>query len=85
MGERQRVGIAVALANNPEIILADEPTGNLDVENSAIVYELLLKASEEEKRTILIATHDLNALDYFDRVIDLTKFKKKKEEVKLEE
>ena len=81
MGERQRVGIAVALANNPEIILADEPTGNLDVENSAIVYELLLKASEEEKRTVLIATHDLNALDDFDRVIDRTKFKKRKEEV----
>ena len=79
MGERQRVGIAVALANNPEIILADEPTGNLDVKNSKIVYELLLRTTEDEKRTVLIATHDINALNYFDKIIDLAKLKEKDE------
>lgn len=57
-GERQRVAIARALINNPDIILADEPTGALDSENSRMVMDLLRKLHREENVTLIVVTHD---------------------------
>ncbi|MCD6558100.1 MAG: ABC transporter ATP-binding protein [Candidatus Aenigmarchaeota archaeon] len=57
-GERQRVAIARALANNPEVILADEPTGNLDSKAGEQVIDILLKLHKNEKRAVVIVTHD---------------------------
>jgi len=57
-GERQRVALARALFNKPALVLADEPTGNLDRENSAILLELIIKANKELNQTFLVATHN---------------------------
>ncbi len=57
-GERQRVAIARALINDPTVILADEPTGNLDAENGRIIGEYFQKIAKERQKTIIIATHD---------------------------
>lgn len=59
-GEQQRVSIARALANQPELILADEPTGNLDSVNGTMIFDLLHKLSRSEKTTIIVVTHDLD-------------------------
>jgi len=72
-GEQQRVAIAVALANQPEIILADEPTGNIDVETSKIVYNMLIEMCEKYNTTLIIASHDPDARKYIDREISLPK------------
>ena len=57
-GERQRVAIARALANNPSLLLADEPTGNLDSANSALVMEMLVKIQKERGMTLIVVTHE---------------------------
>jgi lipoprotein-releasing system ATP-binding protein len=57
-GEQQRVAIARALANQPSIILADEPTGNLDVKNSAMVFDLLTKLAKENGQAVILVTHN---------------------------
>ncbi|NPD89097.1 MAG: ABC transporter ATP-binding protein [Asgard group archaeon] len=72
-GEQQRVAIAVALANNPPIVLADEPTGNIDVETSQIIYEHLSRMCQVYGTTLIIASHDPDASKYADREILLTK------------
>ena len=59
-GERQRVAAARAMVNDPDIILADEPTGNLDPKNSAVVAELLFAGTEKWGKTLIIVTHDEN-------------------------
>lgn len=64
-GEQQRVSIARALLNDPKIILADEPTGNLDVETSEEIMQLLIALSKEENTAILMATHDLQMVQKF--------------------
>lgn len=72
-GEQQRVAIARALVNNPKIIFADEPTGNLDELNSIQVLELLKTQVEKEKKTLIIVTHDPLVVKYCSRVIKLEK------------
>jgi lipoprotein-releasing system ATP-binding protein len=57
-GEQQRVAIARALANEPTILLADEPTGNLDVKNSALVFDLLTKLAKERGQAVVLVTHN---------------------------
>ena len=69
-GEQQRVAIARALANDPKILLADEPTGNLDPETSEIVFDLLINAVKETGLTALIATHNMDLAKRMDRVIE---------------
>ncbi|MFZ4683916.1 MAG: ABC transporter ATP-binding protein, partial [Terrimicrobiaceae bacterium] len=58
-GERQRVAIARSLANNPSVLLADEPTGNLDSENAAHIVDLLLQLHRDRHTTLILVTHDL--------------------------
>jgi len=59
-GERQRVAVARSMVNDPDLILADEPTGNLDPDNSAVVSELLFASAEKWGKTLLVVTHDEN-------------------------
>ena len=70
-GEQQRVAIARALASDAKIILADEPTGNLDTENSEIVIDLLQKLAHEEGYCGIVVTHDLSIADKADEVLRL--------------
>jgi len=67
-GEQQRVAIARALANNPDVILADEPTGNLDSKTGKMVITFLKKLNKEEKKTIVMVTHDISLAKFADRV-----------------
>jgi lipoprotein-releasing system ATP-binding protein len=57
-GEKQRISIARALCNDPDILLADEPSGNLDKQNALIVHEILLSFAQKEKKSLLVVTHD---------------------------
>lgn len=71
-GQQQRVAIGRALITKPRLILADEPTGNLDSKNSRDVMELLHKASEHYQQTILMITHNMNLTSYADRVLHVS-------------
>lgn len=68
-GEKQRVSIARALANKPAVILADEPTANLDSKNGHEVMTLLHNIAKKEKRTVIIVSHDIRIKDIADRVL----------------
>ena len=68
-GEQQRVGIARALVKNPELILADEPTGNLDTKSSAEVIEMLHSLNENDGKTIVVVTHDTEVAEAMKRII----------------
>ena len=70
-GEQQRVAIARAIANNPEILLADEPTGSLDPEHATMVFDLLLDLVRRNKMTMLFVTHDMNLAKRADRIITI--------------
>lgn len=79
-GELQRVAVARALANNPEILLADEPTGNLDSRNAQELFNLFRELNREEGLTIVVATHNIRLGYSADRVIHLNGGKMEKDE-----
>jgi putative ABC transport system ATP-binding protein len=64
-GEQQRVAVCLALVNNPSIILADEPTGNLDSANSKIIADLLINLAKHEGKTVIVASHDPKVVEAF--------------------
>jgi putative ABC transport system ATP-binding protein len=68
-GEQQRIAIAVALANSPSLLLADEPTGELDSANALLVYQLFRELNQRYGLTTLIVSHDVNLARYVDRVV----------------
>jgi putative ABC transport system ATP-binding protein len=70
-GEQQRVALARALVNKPAVILADEPTGNLDTENSNIVLKMLRQSNQEFGQTVLMITHNPEAARFGDRIIHM--------------
>ncbi|MFI5334576.1 MAG: ABC transporter ATP-binding protein, partial [Chlamydiales bacterium] len=70
-GEKQRVAIARALMNNPELLLADEPSGNLDSATSHLIYQLLLDCIKEEGKTLIVVTHDATLAALCDRTLIL--------------
>lgn len=76
-GEQQRVGIARALANNPDIIIADEPTGNLDEETTGYILDILDEIHNEGK-TIVLVTHDDDVAKHATRLINMSDLKKEK-------
>ncbi len=67
-GEQQRVAIARSLANNPEVIIADEPTGNLDSKTGIVVLDFLQKLHKKESKTIVMVTHDVNISKLAERI-----------------
>ncbi len=70
-GEQQRVALARALVNKPSIVLADEPTGNLDSENSRIVLQMLRECNRELGQTVMMITHNPEAAEYGDRALHM--------------
>ncbi|MDR2590625.1 MAG: ABC transporter ATP-binding protein [Oscillospiraceae bacterium] len=68
-GEQQRVGIARALSNNPEIIIADEPTGNLDGETAKGIMDIFVKLAHEENKCVIIVTHSKDVAAYADQIM----------------
>jgi putative ABC transport system ATP-binding protein len=78
-GEQQRVAIARALANNPAIVLADEPTGNLDMKNKKEIVKLLANLNLQQKTTIIMVTHDGQVAAHTERILLLNDGKISKE------
>jgi len=70
-GEQQRVAVARALANNPQIVFADEPTGNLDSANSEQIHKLIVELKEKYKKTFVIVTHNQNLVKLADKVFEI--------------
>ena len=70
-GEKQRVAIARSIVNKPDVILADEPTGNLDYKNGQKIMELIKKVAKDEGATLVVITHNNSQLDMFDEVINI--------------
>ena len=71
-GQQQRVAIARALINNPDIIMGDEPTGNLDTKNTSVVFDMLQRLCREEDKTIITVTHDNDFADKSDRIVEMS-------------
>jgi len=80
-GQKQRVSIARALVNNPDIILADEPVGNLDSESAQNVLDIFKDINSDDKKTLIMVTHNPDHLVYADRIIHMKDGKKVSEEV----
>lgn len=74
-GEKQRVAICRALLPQPKLLLADEPTGNLDPDNKTKILDLLFQSVEEHKATLLAVTHDHELLKRFDRIVNFNDFR----------
>ena len=72
-GEKQRIAICRAIANDPKLLLADEPTGNLDKENSRLIFNLFIEMVKKKNVAALVATHNLELIKKMDRVLILTK------------
>lgn len=70
-GEKQRVAIARSIVNKPNVILADEPTGNLDYKNGVKIMQLIMEIAKEENATLIVITHNNSQLDMFDEVINI--------------
>ena len=70
-GQQQRTAIARALINHPKLILADEPTGNLDSDNSSTIYRIFREINEQYKTSFLVVTHDRRIADGTDRIIEI--------------
>ena len=70
-GEQQRVAVALSLANDPALILADEPTGNLDTENTKTISALFLSLAERYGKTVIMASHDPKAVEQFKKVYNM--------------
>ena len=70
-GQQQRVGIARAFAVNPEVVFADEPTGNLDTKTTAQIMDMILEIARKRKQTIVLVTHDPQMASYADRILTL--------------
>ncbi len=70
-GQQQRVGIARAFAARPQVVFADEPTGNLDTKTTREIMELFLNFSRQQKITIVLVTHDRNLANYADRIVTI--------------
>ena len=68
-GEQQRVAIAIALANDPRLLLADEPTGSVDTKTSNMILDIFKELNRDEKITVVIVTHDVKLADHIDRVV----------------
>ena len=73
-GERQRVAVCRALLTEPAMVLADEPTGNLDPTNKGKVLSILLEYAEQKGATLVTVTHDYDLLEYFQQIIDFKEF-----------
>ena len=71
-GQKQRVAIARALMNRPALVLADEPTGNLDTENTKAVYKLFREINEELGTAFVIVTHDRSVAQQTDRILEIS-------------
>jgi len=84
-GEQQRVTIARALANDPELLLLDEPTGDLDTKNTVEVMDLLLQINNEKKTTCIMVTHNPDVECYADRILYLSDGKFEKQVYNLEQ
>jgi ABC-type lipoprotein export system ATPase subunit len=70
-GEQQRVAVALSLANDPALILADEPTGNLDTGNTETITTLFLSLAEKYGKTVIMASHDPKAVEHFKKVYNM--------------
>lgn len=70
-GEQQRIAIARSLSNNPEVIVADEPTGNLDSTTGKKIMKTLINLHEKEQKTIIVVTHDPTIADYSEQIINI--------------
>jgi len=84
-GQQQRVAIARALANDPSIVLADEPTGNLDSATGRMIVQIMKRLNEEQRVTFLITTHDLRIAQWADRILYLTDGQISEEKISAEE
>ncbi len=70
-GERQRVAVARAFANDPELVIADEPTGNLDSTSGKMIMELLISFHQKQDKTIIVVTHDSNIANYSKEIVNI--------------
>jgi ABC-type lipoprotein export system ATPase subunit len=70
-GERQRVAVARSLANRPSVLLADEPTGNLDSENAGLILDLIVRLQREHNMTLVLVTHDVSVAQQASRIIQM--------------